>query len=508
MTPTDIRSDYLSGASPLRSFYQYALQSPDYAAILRDKSQEVLDRNTLADELLRQNKDLPDVSATLANIEALRASHTFTVTTGHQLVLMGGPLYTLYKIAHTIELAKVIVSQQPDAHVVPVFWMATEDHDWEEINHFRTSFAEKHVYPGTFSGPVGRHTLQTSISAAFPENLPDVLAEIFVPGRNYADAFRRLIHHLFGHTGLVIIDADSPVLKRMHLPALRRELLGQGMASHIAATDAALQEKGYKRQIYARPINLFFIGDGERHVIESDETGFSLKGSDRRWERQKLLDLLEAHPEHFSPNVAARPLYQESILPNLAYIGGWAEMSYWMQLKAAFDAAHVNFPLLVPRMSATLLTPAQEQALQTLGFRPEDLAQPLHLLQDEFLSRTWRENNLQAAIEQVSSAYLDLSTYLESIDPTLAISIKAEHAKANKSLARLSKKVRKAKRNQNPAPYKEIQTLKAAISPENTQQQRSLNLTAFPQLSPRALADFILSQCQPEKFDHLWITLP
>ena len=504
----DIRSDYLSGADSLRSFYQYPLRGADYGAIIEAKKGHALDRDGLANELLRQNRHLPKVDATLARIESLRDRQTFTVTTGHQLVLMAGPMYTLYKIAHTIQLAAAIQKKHPDYKIVPIFWMATEDHDWEEINHFQTAFQEKHVYAGHFAGPVGRHVLEDSITAALPGNLPEMLKGIFVPGRNYADAFRSLIHRLFGHTGLVIMDADSAALKRMFLPGLGRELEGQGMYAPIAATNAALEAKGYKRQIYARPINLFYIGDGERHSIESDEEGFSLKGAETRWTRPEMFDLLKAHPEHFSPNVAARPLFQESILPNLTYIGGWAEMAYWMQLKAGFEAAGVNFPLLVPRMSATLLRPEQAESVAQLGFEPQDLDTPLHILQDELLKRTWSGEELNSARDQVISAYDNLISYLEGIDPTLAISVRAEQAKSNKSLDRLDKKVRKAKRNQNPAPFQQIKDLKSAIAPENTQQQRSLNLTAFSSISPIELAQLCLDHCQPEEFTHQWITLP
>lgn len=516
--PKSIKSDYLSGGAgepetPLRQFHHYPFPLQDYSAVIRDKALDNTDRSTLADELLRQNRDLPDNAATLANIEALRDENTFTVTTGHQLVMMGGPMYTLYKIAHTIRLAEAMQKQQADHRIVPVFWMATEDHDWEEINHFYPAFGKKRVYPGSFRGPVGRHVLEDSIAETLAE-VDGELSAFFEPGKKYAEAFRAFIHHLFGHTGLVIIDADFAVLKRLFVPAMRRELMGEGMADHIARTDSELESCGYKQQIFARPVNLFYLGDGDRDLIHRAEDGsFSLKEKPQTWTSDEMLALLEAHPEDFSPNVAARPLYQEIILPNLAYIGGWAEMSYWMQLKGAFEAAEVNFPMLVPRMSATMITRTQASAIAALAFQPEDMARPLHELKKLHLMNNWSDAELLDANAKVYHSFDGLIAYLEGVDPTLAIHIRAQQAKTNKILKKLEKKVHKSLRNQNHQPYDEIEALKAAISPDRSQQQRVLNLTAFTdsdnyRIGAQRLAQLILDECIPETYQEQWITLP
>ncbi|MEM0999774.1 MAG: bacillithiol biosynthesis cysteine-adding enzyme BshC [Bacteroidota bacterium] len=505
----DLKSDYLSGAEALRPFYQYAFPPSDYAGILRDKASDPMDRATLADELLRQNRELPDAAATLANIEQLRDNRTFTVTTGHQLVMLGGPMYTLYKIASTIRLAEIIQQKHPEYPVVPVFWMATEDHDWAEINHFHSSFTQRRTYRGSFRGAVGRHLLEPSIESVLPADLDAALKACFVPGRKYAEAFRAFIHQLFGATGLVIVDADTPVLKRLFLPAMRRELSATGMFAHIDATNQRLEALGYKQQIFPRPVNLFYLGNGDRELIERTAEGdFHLKGSDTVISATDLQARLEAHPEDFSPNVACRPLYQETILPNLAYVGGWAETSYWMQLREAFEAAGINFPLLVPRMHATLLTPTQAEEANRLEIPPADLGRSLHDLHEAHLDRHWTDAELQEHFGEIHTAYQHLAEHIQAIDPTLAISVRANWARTAKKFHRLKKKVRKSLRNQQPKPYEAISLLKNAVSPEHRQQQRVLNFTAFSDFTAVELVAVILEHCHPDQYADQWIILP
>lgn len=504
----DIKSDYLSGAEELKPFSAWPWPVQDFDPVIQARLSSPVPRPLLVTELRAQNEHLPGADDVLANIDLLSDANTLTVTTGHQVCLLGGPMFTLYKIATTVAVARQLSERHPAHKFVPVLWMATEDHDWEEVNHFYPSFSEKVTYSGSFTGPVGRHVLDSTIASILPDGLPEAIRLAYSPGNTMAEAFRSLMHHLFGQYGLVILDADRPSLKRAFSPVLRRELLREGMGGPARETTQRLEELGYKAQIFPREINLFYLGDGGRSLIDFREGNYQLKDSPKSWDEAGILAELEAHPEHFSPNVALRPVYQESLLPNAAFVGGWAEVSYWLQLKAGFDALHVPFPVLVPRLHATLLTQAQADESRALGLVHSELAQPLHVLNDLHLQQNWDEGPLSEAIAGVIAAFDLLAAEVAGIDPTLATGIRADQARAVNSIESLPKKVKKALRNRNPQPYQRIAALKNAVEPENTQQQRVLNISAFLPLDPRELTRIVLEHCQPLSTQSQWIILP
>ena len=502
-----MRQDYLSGAETLRPFYQYPLKPADYLAIVVERQKFPTDRGLLVEELLRQNADLADNKASLENIRALGQPHTFTVTTGHQLCLLGGPMYTVYKIATAIKLAQRIQQQVPGVHIVPVFWMATEDHDWEEVNHYYADANQKQTYAAEHQGPVGRHVITEAIHAAWTEEVPEELRAFFAPGETMAHAFRGFVHHLFGQYGLVIVDGDSRALKASFLKHMAAELEGRGIAGQVKASTQRLVEVGYTPPVKPRDINLFYMGHGQRRGIQAVEGRVSIPDAGLDWSVEEALTELELKPDDFSPNVALRPLYQEFLLPNLAYVGGWAEMAYWMQLKGGFEQAEIPFPLLVPRMSATLYTAEQAQMLQELGLEAAELAAPLHVLQERYLSAQWDSSPLEAHGQTILEAYSALAGYLDGIDPTLGTSLRGERGRVEGQLDNLIKKVRKALRNKNPKPYAALAALKGRVWPEQDLQERLLNLTAFP-IPPKELVSCVMDHCEPEVFEAQWIQLP
>lgn len=504
-TKPDLRTDYLLGADRLRPFYRHALKGVRVQDLIAARSAFPVDRALLVRELEAQNAALPDAAAVKANIAVLADPETFTVTTGHQLCLLGGPMYTLYKISTAIRLAEEL--SDGGHRVVPVFWMATEDHDWEEVNHYYPEAGLKQTYQATQQGPVGRHVITEAIEAAWVPQVPDEFRGFFAPGRRLADAFRAFIHHLFGEFGLVIVDGDSPALKAAFLPVLKAEIAGQGFAEQVRATTQALEAAGYSAQIKTRDINLFYIGHGGRSGLQNKEDRIVVPEAGIDWSLDEALAHASAHPEDFSPNVALRPAYQELLLPNLAYIGGWAEMTYWMQLKAGFEVLGLSFPLLLPRMSAVLYTRAQAKELAGLGLAVHDMVESGQALQERYLNAYFDAVPLDTKVEAVLAAYADLADYLDGFDPTLGTSMRGERTRAAASLDNFGKKLRKAIRNKDPKPYARIAALKSMIAPEQEIQERLLNLTAFP--TPyRVLVDEVLAHCQPFELQAQWIQLP
>ncbi|MGG7036318.1 MAG: bacillithiol biosynthesis cysteine-adding enzyme BshC, partial [Flavobacterium sp.] len=304
------------------------------------------------------------------NILLLSDAKTFTVTTGHQLNLFTGPLYFLYKIISTINLCSELKQAYPDYHFVPVYWMATEDHDFEEIDHF--SFKNVKIkWDKESHGPVGRLSTEglAEVFTVFSENLglgqnadslKNLFEEAYLKHVNLAGATRHLANELFGSKGLIILDGDDISLKKAFAPFVKNELLQQTSFHKVSETNALL-EKNYDVQVNPREINLFYLEDHLRERILFENNRYKINNTDLIFSKQEIIDLVEKNPEKFSPNVILRPLYQEVVLPNLCYIGGGGELAYWLQLKSTFEANNISFPVLLLRNSALLCTQKQTE---------------------------------------------------------------------------------------------------------------------------------------------------
>nr|WP_254244924.1 bacillithiol biosynthesis cysteine-adding enzyme BshC [Hymenobacter sp. BRD67] len=378
-------TDYLAHTPALAPFYHRFPELAAFQAQIEEKqaaySPEA--RQRLVADLRTQYAELGGevLPAVAANLALLAHNTTFTITTGHQLNLFTGPLYFIYKIISAIKLSQELKSAYPLYDFVPVYWLATEDHDFAEINHFQL-FGKTYSWAGpagaaSLGGPVGRLPLtgfEEELLSQLPPEVPAAFREAYENANTLSAATRRLATSLFADYGLVCIDADRPALKQALRPVLRQEIQQQVSNQAVQATNARLTTAGYKPQVYSRPLNLFFLTDeGKRERLEPDAapgadcTQVTVRGTARCHSQAELLALAESEPERFSPNVVLRPVYQELLLPNLAYIGGGAEVAYWFQLKDVFAAFGVPYPIVLPRNSAMYLSRANAGKLAKLG---------------------------------------------------------------------------------------------------------------------------------------------
>ncbi|MGL5892937.1 MAG: bacillithiol biosynthesis cysteine-adding enzyme BshC, partial [Bacteroidia bacterium] len=387
--------DYVSAATQLQSFYSYAPDEDGCVKAASELSYNELNRNVLVAEITRQ---YADGSATLpkALIETLAIPGTYTICTGHQLVLFGGPLFFVYKIITTIKAATT-VSARLQHPVVPVFWMASEDHDIDEIRSV-SLYGKTLSWNETGGGAVGQ--LRTDSLEPLLAELEQVLGtapgapelaaqlrEVYAPGQSLADATRRFVHLLFGDRVLVL-DADSAALKRLFLPQLRAELETGIAQTLVTESIAALEKNGYSAQVNPRAINLFYLGKNTRERIDRSGDKFLLTGSAQTIERNTLLAELEQHPERFSPNVVLRPLYQQCILPNIAYVGGPGEIAYWLEFRSFFEAQKTNFPVLLPRAFALVVDKGTATKLAKLQVQLPELFEHVDTLLSNYVKRT------------------------------------------------------------------------------------------------------------------------
>ncbi|MDX2062656.1 MAG: bacillithiol biosynthesis BshC [Bacteroidia bacterium] len=486
-----VKASWLAGEPDLLPFCGYPPFAPDWRAIATARGQVPVDRSTLAATLTRQYAGFDGTEAVAQNIGLLGQPTTFCVTTGQQPGLFGGPLYTLYKAISAIRLARALTAALPGTPVVPVFWVASEDHDVAEVNHTYPAYDRRVAYPDLPPGPVGRHILTDAIrplTAGSP-----LLEACYTPGRTWGEAFRRLLHGLLGHHGLLVLEPDDPALKQLMAPAFGRELAEPGTEAAVHATTQALQALGYPAQIHPRAVNLFFFHQGLRLRIERTAQGTLTVVEGQPGDDAALAAAIAAGDwAAFSPNVVLRPVYQETVLPNLAYIGGWAEVAYWLQLKGVFERYGTFLPPVLPRASALLLTGGQQAALAGHDLPLEALLQPTAPLRRTLLARHWQGTELAAPLATLATGYQALEAAVRGLDPAQARTVAAGAARLDRLARHLRHRLEKTQAQQHPEWLAPALALRDQIQPPGHVQERTLGWLAFGEAAPLRFADWLL----------------
>jgi len=450
-------------------------------------------RQVLVEVLQEQYATLDAAPEVAKNISALGSKNAVTLTTGHQLCLLTGPLYFIYKILTIIKLAEQLRAQAPELEVVPVYWMATEDHDFEEISSFQFQ-QQKFQWTKAAEGPVGRMNLEglAPVLEAFSKvlgktlhakKLLDSIANSYGSASTLAEATRCLVNGLFASYGLVVIDADHPKLKTLFRPQVHRELTEQLAHAKVQEQVEKIKQdynSSYKPQVAPRALNLFYFYDGGRYRIEKEEDNYLLVGTSKVFSQQALLQELEAHPENFSPNVLLRPLYQEVILPNIAYIGGGGELAYWLELKSFFDASNVLFPILLLRNAALVLTPKDVKKCKALGVDPKQLfLSRTALLAQKTKALSELDINLQFFKDTLEAQFKTLEAIAKKTDASFIGSVAAQRAKQFKGIDRLEQRLLRAEKRKFKAQLQRLSNLHERLFPKGNLQERVLNFSSF-----------------------------
>ncbi|RDV13912.1 bacillithiol biosynthesis cysteine-adding enzyme BshC [Pontibacter diazotrophicus] len=479
-------SDYLSRSEPLQAFYNRFPTAEAFEAQIKEKDFSEAQRQTLYQALQEQYTSVADINPKVQqNIDLLQQPNTYTITTGHQLNIFTGPLYFVYKIITAINTCKQLQEKYPDYNFVPVYWMATEDHDFAEINHFNL-FGKNYVWETEQTGAVGRFSTEglDKLMEELPEPYP-VFEEAYRKSKNLADATRAITHDLFGEYGLVSIDGDHEGLKQALTPVVEKELTEQSSNKLVEEVNAQLEELNYKQQVYSRDINLFYLKDGLRERIVLEDEKYKVLNTDISFSQEEVLQEAKEHPERFSPNVILRPLYEELVLPNLAYIGGGAEVAYWFQLKRLFEAYKVAFPVLMLRNSALYITRGNASRMHKLGLQPEDMFMSFPELKKHLSDQLHEEEiNLEAQRDTVAAAFAAVEELAKDIDPTLVKAVGAEAQKAYNALQMLEKKISKARDSKHEQTFKQLENLKDKLFPNGTLQERHDNLLTYKTNNP------------------------
>lgn len=451
-------------------------------------------RQLLVSEIRKQYEGIQLCKEQEKNLQLLEESSTFTVCTGHQLNLATGSVFFIYKILQTIKTAKELSNKYPETPVIPIFWMATEDHDFEEIRSFQT-LERRYSVSAPHGGPVGRILLedlhflckieQDFQKEPFGKEIIKMLKEAYLSGRSLSLAIRHLCQKLFGKMGLLCLDGDSHALKRAASFIFARELK-ENLTYNVSQPDTQRILKDYgKLQVNPREINLFYMETPSRQRIEKTGIeGYRLVETGDKFSEKQMQEVLEKNPEKISPNALLRPVYQEFILPNLAYIGGNAEVVYWQELPLVFQALEIPFPLVIPRNSILFLAEKHWRWAKERNINPEDLIlldkrnfanrylDPHPELEQELdkMQQIWEEN------------FASLLQKASSTAPMFGDMVRAEKARQTRSLLRMKKRLARAERIRQKDRYQSLENLYENWHPTGIWQERLLNFSEFYRL--------------------------
>jgi bacillithiol biosynthesis cysteine-adding enzyme BshC len=483
--------DYLEKSEKTKPFYNNFPSLEGFKNQIESKGETFSKetRKTLVDVLKKQYSSVKTSEATQKNIDSLLLDNTFTVTTGHQLNLFTGPMYFLYKILSTINLCEELSANYPNENFVPIYWMATEDHDFDEINYF--NFKGKKVqWNSEQTGGVGRFStegleevlevfsnhLGTSKNA---KKLINLFKEGYIAHNNLAEATRYIANELFGEYGLVILDADDSALKQQLVPYIERELQEQVSYKKVTKTIDALG-KEYKIQVNPREINLFYLTDEIRERIVFEDDIYKVNNTSISWSFSELQKEVHDFPEHFSPNVIIRPLYQEVVLPNLCYIGGGGELAYWLQLKSYFDEVNVPFPILLLRNSVQIVSEKQVKKLEGLNISLEEIFEKQNtLLKSKVLETSEVQVDFAAKKEFLQQQFVDLRELAKKTDVSFVGAVNAQEKKQLKGLDNLENRWLRAEKRRNKELVDRIVLLQNEILPNQSLEERQRNFSEY-----------------------------
>ncbi len=481
--------DYLNQNEKIRSFYTNFPSIEGFRKQISQKQLQNINRKVLVETLENQYKNIDISDKTKTNIKLLEQKNTFTITTGHQLNLFTGPLYFLYKIISTINLCEKLSKEFPTYNFVPIYWLATEDHDFEEINFFNFK-GKKIKWSSEEKGAVGRFSTKglDQIFEVFSSELnlsknANELRELFKNGYlkhdNLANATRYITNELFKNYGLVIIDADDHKLKQEFSPYVKQELLEQIAYKEVTKTLKSFS-KDYKVQVNPREINLFYLKNDLRERIIFEDKVYKINNTEIVFSQEEIIKELNNFPERFSPNVIMRPLYQEVVLPNLCYIGGGGELSYWLELKSYFKNVSVPYPILLLRNSVQIISEKQFKKLEKLNISVSDI----FIKQNELIKQKVIENSINKVdfTEQkkvLNQQFSMLRDIAKQTDKSFINAVKAQEKKQLKGLETLEKRWLRAEKKQQKNLVDRIVNLQNELFPNQSLEERQRNFSEF-----------------------------
>ena len=465
-------------------------------------------RESLVKEIGNQYKGIKLSEIQKQNINKLLEKNTYTITTGHQLNLLTGPLYFIYKIISTINLSETLKKNYPEFDFVPIYWMASEDHDFDEINNFSFQ-GSKFKWSSNQTGVVGEFKLDSidNVLSEFEKFVSDfpygneiikIFRECYLNSNDLSNATRKLVNILFAKYGLIIIDANNKNLKSLFRDLIKKELNEKFIFNKSKKSIKRLNELNYNVQANPREINLFYIHDKKRERIIEKGNLFQTSNGSKKWNLEEIQDDVNLNPEKFSPNVLFRPIFQEFILPNICYVGGPAEVAYWLELKSVFESLNLTFPLILNRNSALLLEKKQIDKLNKLNVSIEEIFLPKKQLKEN-LVRKYSKLKLDFTNlkQQLNNQFSELKDKAIHTDKSFIGALNAQEQKQINGLKMLEKRLLKSEQRIHQDKINKVLEIRDKLFPGGKPQERISNFSEFYKIHGPNMIDKIKSNLVP-----------
>ena len=447
-------------------------------------------RERLVKEIGIQYNDIELTELQKSNIKKLAENKTFTITTGHQLNLLTGPMYFIYKIISVVNLCEKMQKEYSKFNFVPIFWMASEDHDFEEINNFSFQ-GSKFKWSSNQTGVVGEFKLDSIndviiefekyvSDSSYSTEIIEIFRECYMNSNDLSSATRKLVNILFRKNGLIIIDANNKNLKTLFCDIIKKEINEKVVFNQSKKSIQRLNELNYNIQANPREINLFYIDDGKRERIIEMKNGFQTSNGLKKWSLEQIQDDINDNPEKFSPNVLFRPIFQEYILPNICYIGGPAEVAYWLQLKSVFESLNLTFPVILNRNSALLLDKKLNDKLNKLNVSIEEILMPEEILKEKLVKKYSKlKLDFTNLKQNLTDQFLELKKIASQTDKSFIGALNAQEKKQVNGLEMLEKRLMNSEQRIHQDKIKRVLEIRDKLFPKGIPQERISNFSEF-----------------------------
>jgi bacillithiol biosynthesis cysteine-adding enzyme BshC len=498
--------DYLYEFENVADFYKYNFRDKEkYPDIFRNilKSRNSLNFN-IAKLIEEQYNSVQSSSEkTKKNIRLLESPKTIAVITGQQLGLLGGPLYTIYKIITALKLSSQLNERFNDFNFVPVFWMESDDHDFNEVHKvtvlnndnnivtikYKEDVSDDEIRPGVgnliFDDSIVEfiNQLEQSLrNTEFKERIISGIKNIYQPGRTFKQSFRDLLHWLFDEYGLIIFDPSTDEVKQALKPIFLREINNFRAHTQKLVSVSAKLEDVYHAQVKVKPVNMFYHIENGRYSIEPVEEIFKLKRKRKQFTKEEIVNEINEHPERFSPNVLLRPITQDYLFPTAFYVAGPSEVSYFAQINPLYEFFEIEPPIIYPRSSATLIEKSVLSFMDKYDLTMRDVFLGTEQLKEKILSSV-AENKIDDifdnAVRNMNLIFDDLKEKLFTIDKTISDSTNRYREKVLFTLNELKSKAEKAHESRFEVLIRQISKVSNLLYPNENLQERELNYFYF-----------------------------
>jgi bacillithiol synthase len=486
---TQIVLDYLANDEKLHSLFEHYPDLENIENAIAAKSKQNINRPVLVEGLLTQYGTLEKTELVSTNINLLALENTFTICTAHQPNIFTGPLYYIYKILHTVALSHYLKNKYTQYNFVPVYYMGSEDADIDEIGTFFMA-GKQYKWQPNEGGAVGRlstESLQTilqEIAKYIDVKTPNgkkiftILHQAYSTNKTLSEATLILVNALFGEYGVVVFEPDATIFKKQFVAVMQDELLQQTANKIVINTNIEIA-KNYKPQAHSREINLFYSIGHSKERIEKNGELFQIVNTEIKFTEQEIIAELHQYPERFSPNVILRGAYQETILPNIIFIGGGGELAYWLQLKNVFTHHHIAYPMLVLRQSISMVNQQSQSIIAKQHLQITDAFIPIHELQKKRIDTFEELNHFENQNKIHLQLFESYQKMMASLPAEFAKSIKAHQTKSSAIQHRLQTKIIAAFKKKENLQMQQLEKLHASFFPENTLQERKENMIPY-----------------------------